>query len=71
MLKCKIGGKKLFFPITYRSHSHKSIVREIFLMYVTTIQCLNYIRQEQKKNNYLQFMFLSDTPVTLKQGQGH
>ena len=37
-------------------------------MYVRTLQCLNYGGQECEK----QFaVYDSDTPMTLKQGQGH
>ena len=42
-------------------------------MYVATIQHLNYSRQESKEN-YKKALFaayISDTPVTLKQGQGY
>ena len=46
----------------------QSILCLIFLMYVRTIQCLNCGGQESKE----QFaVHDSDTPVTLKQGQGH
>ena len=40
----------------------------IFLMCVATIQHLNYRGQESKTHN---LQFISDTPVTLKQGQGY
>ena len=39
-----------------------------FLMYVRTIQHLNYSGQESKNKSGVHN---SDTPVTLKQGQGH
>ena len=57
----------------------QSILCLTFSMYVRKTQCLNYSRQEPKIN--LRFMIQtylwiwnkinSDTPVTLKQGQGH
>ena len=45
----------------------------IFLMYVATIQHLNYSRQESKQEfKKAQFAaFISNTLVTLKQRQGH
>ena len=45
----------------------------IFLLYVATIQHLNYSKQESKQHSKkAQFaLFISDTPVTLKQSQGH
>ena len=46
----------------------ESILFLIFLMYVRTIQLLNYSGQECKKQLAVQD---SDTPVTLKEGQGH
>ena len=46
----------------------ESILFLIFLMYVKTIQHLNYSGQESKK----QFaVYESQIPVTLKEGQGH
>ena len=41
----------------------------IFLMHVATIQHLNYKGQECKKTRFA--VYISDTPVTLKQGQHH
>ena len=41
----------------------------IFLMYLTTLKCLNYAGQEPRKHN-LQFNVFN-THVTLKQRQGH
>ena len=59
--------KKKFMSLKYTPVS-QSILFLIFLMYVKTIQCLNYGGQESK----IQFVvYDSDTPVTLKQGQGH
>ena len=39
----------------------------IFSMYVATIQHLSYIGQDFNNNA----VYVSDTSVTLKQGQGH
>ena len=39
----------------------------IFSMYVATIQHLSYTGQEFNKNS----VYVSDTSVTLEQGQGH
>ena len=47
---------------------HNNIVHDL-LMYVATLQCLNYSGQENKKRN-LHFDYVSDIPVTLKQGLG-
>ena len=47
----------------------QSILCLIFLMHVATIQRLNYSGQESKKKQIT--VYDSDTPVTLKYGQGH
>ena len=41
----------------------------IFLMYATIIQCLNYNETRMSKTQFA--VYVSDTLVTLKQGQGH
>ena len=44
----------------------------IFLMYVATIQNLSTVDRNMNKNLKSQFaVYISDTPVTLKQRQGH
>ena len=45
----------------------------IFLMYVATIKHINYSRHESKQGSKkAQFaVYISATPVTLKQSQGH
>ena len=54
-------------PLKYTQVS-QHILWPVFLMYVRTIQRLNYYGQESKK----QFAaYDSEIPVTLKQGQGH
>ena len=40
----------------------------LFLMHVTTVQHFNYTGPEFKNKNAV---YVSDIPVTLKQGQGH
>ena len=65
--KCKILKIVLVMSLKYTTVT-QSMLCLIFLMYVRTMQCLNYSRQESKKK----FAdYDSDTPVTLKQGQDH
>ena len=47
----------------------QSISHMIFFMYVAIIRCLIYTRQESKKIIFA--VHASDTPVALKQDQGH
>ena len=39
-------------------------------MYIATVQCLNYTGKDSKKTNQFT-VYVFETLVTLKQGQGH
>ena len=65
--KCKTRRKKTCYIPYIHTSITQSISCIIILMYIATTQRLNYSRQKSKKHT----VKISDTPVTLKQGQGH
>ena len=60
--------KHVNYPSWIHTRVTQIVLCMIILMYVATIQHLNYRGQESKTHN---LQFISDTPVTLKQGQGY
>ena len=58
--------KKVLIMSVEISVTHSKL-HMIFFMYVAAIQRLNYGGQDLKKHTYF-VVYVSDTPVTLKQG---